>query len=59
MASRSTRLGPTPTSSGEPNKIGHYILGKTLGIGSFGKVKRTFCIYFDTTLYIISFVVRI
>lgn len=24
-----------------PVQLGHYRLGKTLGIGSFGKVKRT------------------
>ena len=44
-ASNSTGGGtPTPGGGGSGNlvQIGHYILGETLGIGTFGKVKGNF-----------------
>ncbi len=38
-ASNSTGGGTVATSSGSLVQIGHYVLGETLGIGTFGKVK--------------------
>jgi len=36
-----------------PMKIGNYILMETLGVGSFGKVKRMWIIhYFNIYIYI-------
>lgn len=36
--------GQVQTAQGQPlMKIGYYILGETLGVGTFGKVKSKFC----------------
>ena len=34
-----TSFGPTAISLGRRRNLGHYILGKTIGEGTFGKVK--------------------
>jgi len=36
-----------------PMKIGNYILMETLGVGSFGKVKRMWIIHFFKYIYYI------
>ena len=33
--------GGTPATGSSLVQIGHYVLGETLGIGTFGKVKGT------------------
>lgn len=39
--------GQVQTAQGQPlMKIGYYILGETLGVGTFGKVKSKFCLEF-------------
>ena len=42
MAFRSDRSDRNEQNDQPIVKIGHYILGETLGIGSFGKVKSKF-----------------
>jgi hypothetical protein len=53
---QSVGLGNPSQISSPLVRIGHYRLGKTLGIGSFGKVKReysfSFFFFFSNTLYI-------
>lgn len=44
------RIGVSPAMAGLMSgekplvKIGHYVLGETLGIGTFGKVKSESCL---------------
>jgi hypothetical protein len=38
--------GPASTNQQPIVKIGHYVLGQTLGTGTFGKVKSIFRIHF-------------
>jgi hypothetical protein len=34
-----TQLGHAFTIASAPQRIGHYLMGKTLGVGTFGKVR--------------------
>lgn len=48
--------GQVQTAQGQPlMKIGYYILGETLGVGTFGKVKSKFCEN-NSLLHLISFI---
>ena len=42
MSSQSTSSSSNPGEKASLVQIGHYVLGETLGIGTFGKVKGKF-----------------
>lgn len=49
--------GQSQTSGGQPlMKIGYYILGETLGVGTFGKVKSKYSYNFFLILKKLQFI---
>ena len=55
MAERAGIPSPSMLSQEKPLvKIGHYVLGETLGVGTFGKVKSKCTLLFDINFVILS-----
>jgi len=55
MAERAGVPSPAMLSQEKPLvKIGHYVLGETLGVGTFGKVKSKYTLFSKINFLILS-----